>query len=202
MTSTDQFEDRLLRELQAVVSAQPAAAAPTSHRLRNRLAVGAGTVAAATAGAVALTAGSTPAYAVSDHDGTVTVTISSLKDAAGLQHALQADGVQAAVDYTPAGKMCREPRGQAPGGSGRMSGSVDTTRGGATTFTLTPGQVGVDETLVIETSVGNQVSSIGISVIKGAVSPCVLVTSTRADGGGPTTQSGSGPSQGTSSKSG
>src|SRR4051812_4683219 len=111
MTHTT-FEDRLLAELRAVVAARPAPAPPPSPpparrlpRARLSLAAGAATVAGvllATGGG-----GAAPAYAVEKQpDGSVTVEINSLRDAAGLQEKLRAAGIPAVVDYTPFGKMC------------------------------------------------------------------------------------------------
>ncbi len=65
--------------------------------------------------AVVLVSGGSAAYAVDKQsDGTVTVTVKSLKDAAGLQRALIAAGIPAVVTYTPTGKTC------APDGSRRL----------------------------------------------------------------------------------
>ena len=94
MTSTHTFEDRLLSELQEVVRAQSPGQPGRPHRTRNRSIAGAAVAAAAaTIGALVITSGASPAYAIGESNGTVTVTIKSLSDAAGLQRALRAKGV-------------------------------------------------------------------------------------------------------------
>ena len=85
------FEERLLHELQSLVTAPPVDrghARPLRRRPRLVLAGGLAAVlaAAAIAGALLLSAGTPAAYAVTKNaDGTVTVEIDSLTDAAGLQ---------------------------------------------------------------------------------------------------------------------
>jgi hypothetical protein len=107
MTASRTFEDRLLDQLRAVVAANSAPEA-TRHRPprgKRLLMAGAGVAAASAAAAlVALTGGATPnAWALeSQPDGTVTVHIHSLRDAAGLQSGLRAAGIPAVVDYKPA----------------------------------------------------------------------------------------------------
>jgi hypothetical protein len=123
------FEERLLHELREVVAARPApspapASAPARHRGRRRVGVaGAGGVAAVLA-AVAILAGgggSESAYAVTARaDGSVTVKISSLSDAAGLQRALRNAGVPAVVRYG-AGADCPPPAT----GAGDEAGTVE-----------------------------------------------------------------------------
>lgn len=186
MTTTQRFEDRLLHELQAVVQTRSPvlADAPAPHHLRKRLSIG-GAIAATTGVAlIAFTGGgASPAYAVESHDGSVTVTIKSLRDAEGLQKALRAHGVPAIVDYAPEGKACRQPRGHAPsqssqhGGASRMAvgSQMSVDASGAATFTISLGQFGPGQSLVIESSVGQALSSIGIAVVEGTVAPCELV---------------------------
>ena len=106
------FEDRLLADLRGLVQEQPA---PSGRRRLGgrRLALAGGlataVAAAATAGVFFLSADAKAAYAVTKHaDGSVTVEVDSLTDAAGLQSALQAAGVNAVVEYLPAGKMCQQ----------------------------------------------------------------------------------------------
>ncbi|HTE62715.1 MAG TPA: hypothetical protein VK631_20335 [Solirubrobacteraceae bacterium] len=180
MTPTT-FEERLLTELRAVVAERPApeTVAPASARRvpRARLVLAAGAV-AATAAAVFVGTGGDPAataYAVEKQsDGSVTVEVRSLRDAAGLQEKLRAAGIPAVVDYTPAGKMCREPRGRAAtGGHGPMR--VGVRHGGSATFTIARGDVRAGQTLVITSSVGSAVSSLGTQVVEGPVAPCELV---------------------------
>jgi len=93
------FEDRLLTELRHVVASRPASAAPR----RGKLIAVAATAAAAIAAAVAVAlGGGTAAYAVEPGaNGSVTVKIHDLSDAAGLQSALRDAGVPAVVAYGP-----------------------------------------------------------------------------------------------------
>jgi hypothetical protein len=114
------FEQRLLRELRQVVIASPwvspelkrPAATRRFPRVRLPLAL-AGAAAAAIAIAIALAGGlpgggqPTNAWAVDRNpNGTVTVRIDSLSDAAGLERKLNEAGVPALVQYLPPGKTC------------------------------------------------------------------------------------------------
>jgi hypothetical protein len=108
MTTPERFEDRLLRELRQVVAERPAPATGSRRRTpRTRLALGGVGIAAATIAIAVIATGSdvTPnAYAVESHaNGAVTVSISALRDANGLQSSLRAAGVPAVVDYVTAG---------------------------------------------------------------------------------------------------
>src|SRR5512132_3410525 len=129
MSMSPAFEERLLHELRAVVAARPApgpapASAPARQRARRRLVLaGAGGVAAVLA-AVAIFAGgggTESAYAVTPRaDGSVTVKISRLSDAAGLQRALRDAGVPAVVGYG-ASTHCPPPAT----GAGHEAGSAE-----------------------------------------------------------------------------
>jgi hypothetical protein len=114
------FEDRLLGELRTVVAERASEAQRPSGRPRGHVARGRRRFALAAALAVIVVLagmtgllrhfgdGAPPAYAVTRHgNGSVTVEVRSLRDAAGLQRALRAAGVPAVVRYTPPGKMCR-----------------------------------------------------------------------------------------------
>jgi hypothetical protein len=199
MTPTT-FEDRLLTELRAVVAARPAPELVTASARapRTRLILAAGALAATVAGVFVVTGGdnAAPAYAVEKQpDGSVTVAIHSLSDAAGLQQKLRAAGIPAVVDYTPIGKMCREPRGRlATSGHGMRMG-VGVRADHSATFTISRGSVQPGETLVIASSVGSSVSSLGTEVIDGPVAPCKLVDAPPLPAPGPGTpgaQAGSG----------
>ena len=184
MTITDTFEDRLLLQLQDVVRTQAPGQPGRPHRVRNRSLAGtAAAAAAATIGALLLTGGASPAYAIGEHNGTVTVTIKSLTDAAGLQKALRDKGVSAYVDYTPAGKMCRQPRGQVLPGQGHISGSMAQT-GGLSTFSITPGAMKAGESVVIESSGGAAQTSVRVQFIQGRVAACSLVDAPATPGPG------------------
>jgi hypothetical protein len=107
-TTTTHFEDRLLEQLRRYVAEQPApapAGAAQRPPRRTRLALAGVGVAAATAVAIVATSSDvTPtAYAVQPRsDGSVSVKISSLSDAAGLQRSLREAGVPAVVSFAPA----------------------------------------------------------------------------------------------------
>jgi hypothetical protein len=193
MTPTT-FEDRLLVELRAVVAARPTPDAVTSQPVRRiprvRLTVAAGAVAATVAGVLVAVSGDStaPAYAVEKQaDGNVTVEIHSLRDAAGLQEKLRAVGIQAVVDYTPIGKMCREPRGHPATGAvgGRHAMSTAVRADHSATFTIPRGDLRSSQTLVITSSVGSSVSSLGVEIVDGPVAPCTLVDAPPLPPGGP-----------------
>jgi hypothetical protein len=186
MNGTDTFEDRLLLELQDVVRAQTTSRPGRPHRVRNRsLASTAVAAATATVAALLITGGAAPAYAIDSHDGTVTVTIKSLSDAAGLQKALRAKGVSAYVDYTPAGKACQQPRGTVAEGHSRVSGSAEQSTGLAT-FSIDTSALKPGESVVIESSGGGAgPASMGMQFIQGPVAACTLVDAPAVPGPGP-----------------
>jgi hypothetical protein len=116
------FEQRLLVRLKAVVAERGAAAkesaetqvtSPSWRRRGPRLALGA--VAVLTAAAAVLvfnSGGDNPprAFAVEPREGGgVTIKVYSLKDASGLEEALEEAGIKAQVTWLPAGMACREP---------------------------------------------------------------------------------------------
>ena len=198
------FEERLLVELQKVVTAEPA---ERGRRLpRRRLALAGGLAALLAAGAVAgvlfFSAGTQAAYAVTKNaDGSVTVEIDSLSDAAGLQAKLQAAGVDAVVEYLPAGKMCKQPwftpAGAAAAG-GMHESSVGRTRDGANSFTIS-GDEPAGSTLVITTQTGpGGAQALGIGWAQGAVPPCQVVDAPAGSGplGGPPADGGTETGQG------
>ena len=127
MTTPTRFEDRLLDQLRQVVAERPApavaAAGPRRRPRPSRLAlagVGVGAVAAAVIVAATSSDVTTSAYAVEPRaDGSVTVHIHNLSDAAGLQSKLRAAGIPAVVDYVPGDKAgCVGPGPAAGSGSG------------------------------------------------------------------------------------
>jgi hypothetical protein len=176
------FEERLLVELRSVVSAAPVERGPRGLR-RRRLALAGGVAAvvaaAAIAGAFFFSSGTQAAYAVTANaDGSVTVEIDSLTDAAGLQAKLQAAGVNAVVEYLPVGKMCKQPwftpAGAAAAG-GTQKSEVGRTGDGATSFTIS-GDRPAGTTLVITTQTGpGNEQALGIGWAKGDVPPCQVV---------------------------
>jgi hypothetical protein len=105
------FEDRLLVELREVVASRDDAATERRGSGRRR----AGLIGIAAAAAVALAVlvpviggdAVPPAYAVTENnDGTVTVTIRSIRDDAGLERKIESFGIPASVHYLPQGKVC------------------------------------------------------------------------------------------------
>jgi len=115
------FKERLLARLRAVVAERAAAAAPTApptttpiwRRRGPRLAFGGGFALAAVAVALVVSAGddsSSKAFAVEPREGGgVTIEIYSLEDASGLEGALEEAGIESQVTWLPPGKICREP---------------------------------------------------------------------------------------------
>jgi hypothetical protein len=187
--ATDNFENRLLHELQTRIAERPAPApAPAARpaRVLPRRVILVGGAGAAVAATVVLgTGGSGPraAYAVErEADGSVTVEINSLRDADGLERKLNAAGVPAKVDYLPAGMTCRGGRFSTSQGAGGRFGMQQSTRtGGSTTFTVDPGQLRAGQTLVITSSLGaptddhGTATSVGVALAQGTVAPCVPV---------------------------
>jgi len=87
---------------------------PSDWRRRApRLALGAATALLAIAALLIVNAGgdsSSQAFAVEPREGGgVTIKIYSLEDAAGLEAALEDAGIEAQVNWLPAGRVCREP---------------------------------------------------------------------------------------------
>ncbi|MCP2167437.1 hypothetical protein [Goodfellowiella coeruleoviolacea] len=179
------FEDRLLAELKQVVveradlAPEPTAeATPTPTRPARRtprLAVATGVGALGVAGAVVLPAvlGGTAAYAVeANADGTIHVEIKEIRDAAGLEAALEKAGIPAEVDFLPDGKTCAGPR-FTPAQGGPLSLGV---HGGpsaqALTFTLRLGDFQRDQTLVITAAGQQDLSRVDVGVAQGPVAPC------------------------------
>ena len=157
----------------------------THRRSRRRQTVAVAAAIAAVASAVPL-ATSTPAYAIErDSSGNVTVTITRLDDAVGLERELGANGVTARVTYLPAGYQC-DPRDNppAPGAAG-IAASVD---GDGLHFTIPRGAVGADQTLLLDLSNPPQAQTnpsqggpsgimLGTSIAAKPVAPCRAVDS-------------------------
>lgn len=102
------FEETLLVELKAEVSAR-AVRARSRSRLRRRLLTGAAAagIAAALIVVPLATGAENPAYAVTRQaDGSITVKLNELRDPELLERDLAALGVKAEVRYPPSGKMC------------------------------------------------------------------------------------------------
>jgi hypothetical protein len=185
------FEERLLFELRKTVRAEPAERGRRRPVRRFAVAGGVAAVLAAAlaAGAFFLSAGAQPAYAVTKNaDGTITVEIDSLTDAAGLQAKLQAAGVNAVAEYLPAGKMCQRPWFTPFGRpSGATQSGVEHLNGGGVRFTL-GANIPADATVVIETQTGpGNETALAIGLAQGDVPPCQVVDAPAGSGplGGP-----------------
>lgn len=189
------FEERLLHELRSLLVAQPSAdperpprwaRARLTFRPRGRLALAGGIavlLAVAAGVGVLLTGGAARAYAVSTNDdGTVTVEINSLKDAAGLESKLRDAGIRAVVQYLPPGKACKQPwfrpasQEHGPGHERATTSEVEHTSDGHARFTIGKHHP-TDATLVILTqgSTDAGAASIGVAFAKGEVGNCEIV---------------------------
>ncbi|MFD0470150.1 hypothetical protein ACFQ0B_18835 [Nonomuraea thailandensis] len=152
---------------------------------------GGGVAAAATAVVVATGLVGGPAYAVTKgSDGKVNVEISTFTDPEGLEAALADAGVQAVVDYLPAGQTCRQPRGAHGEASGRFAARLGMGQGGRTvTFAIDEGEVPAGHTLVLVVSKSKDGDdkapmAMDMSLVQGAVSECepVAMPAPPADG--------------------
>ena len=191
MTTQERFEERLLTELRGLVTERPAARPAPRPGWRRRL-VATGTVAAALAvaagvGVPLLTGGGTAAYAVTKNDdGSVTVSVSSLADAAGLEQKLRDAGIPAAVQYIPPGKGCKEqtftPVAPTPGEHGQIGVQAFGDQGGAShaTFTISKSMIEPGRTLVIQTADAGGPTSLMVAWAQGDVQPCELVDASQA----------------------
>ena len=189
------FEERLLRELRSLVEAPPIDRGQPRLIWPGRRLVLAGGLAAVLAAAAAtgvffLSAGTQAAYGVTRNaDGTVTVEIDSLSDAAGLQATLRAIGVNAVVQYLPAGKTCKQPWFTPAGAAAHEmhQTAVGRTSDGATRFTISGNQP-AGTTLVISTQTGpGREQALGIAWAEGPVPACQVVDAPAGSGplGGP-----------------
>jgi hypothetical protein len=153
------FEQRLLRELRQVVAESPrpapagqSVASPARRGRAVRIALAAG---AAAVTALALVSGFSigggsdgKAWAVDQNqDGSVTVRINSLADAAGLQRKLNDAGVPALVQYLPKGKICAgEDVAPPPGAVTETNGDPSAGADGPGPVTSKPGPGPVAQT--------------------------------------------------------
>lgn len=175
------FEDRLLSALKEDIMAPAPAPVALEPVRRSRRVVGlaaavTGVAAATTVVALLYGGANTPAFAVTKGgDGTIEVRINSLTDASELEAALKEKGVDAVVDYLPAGQTCKQGRGAQGKGSGEKSTVGMSAKGKGTTFSITKGMVGAGETLALAVS-GSESSdgpfATSIEVVSGPVSPC------------------------------
>ncbi len=122
----------------------------------------------------------TPAFAVDKRaDGTVEVQINEFRDPKELQAKLAAAGVNAAVDYLPAGQTCKQPRGKPAAGSGGMLVGIGND-GKGIAFQISEGQTTAGRTLVLTVSFDQAhpdraPQATSLSVVEGEVAPCEAV---------------------------
>lgn len=118
MPDKNNFEERLLTELRQVAAERPEPAVKQTRWKPATFALGGGSLALAAAAAVIIVGSggnTTSAYAVEkETDGSVTVEISSLKDAGGLETELRNVGIPAEVDYRPAETIPCGPGAEIP----------------------------------------------------------------------------------------
>lgn len=196
-TQLDSFETALLAELRSVVSARGVepGRAPSRPPVRRRLLAPLGIAAAAVTAVVVVPGlGSEPAYAVTvDGSGEVHVRVERFEDAAGLEQALEAQGIAADVTYLADDMQCAPGRyDDAPSHPGDFSFSVGA--GYGYKVDLDPGVLRDGETLVISASRltptgdpdGDGVSDGGgsyasVGVASGEVAPCLPVRASAED---------------------
>lgn len=207
MTTHTTFEDRLLDRLRLVVAANAAPPQPRARQPRRRhwplAAAGLAAAGVAAAFVIVIPGGTQAAYAIdSQPDGTVTVQIASLSDAAGLQAALRDRGIPAIVDYSatcrsvpapPAGGATRpDPGGEssshveragapAPGKNAMQVGarvqvSKDTNGTGEVTFKIDPASIPAGENVYI-TTYSREMNALSIGTgSKAPTPPCPPAT--------------------------
>jgi hypothetical protein len=185
------FEERLLGELRALVSQRRSDVEHRSSgrhggaRVRRRTRFALASALAVSAILVGLTGllrhysdGAPAAYAVTrNSDGSVTVVVRSLRDAAGLQRALRAAGVPAVVVYTPPGTTCR------PGWFTPARGHVAVSTGASARMTSQSARFTIErgipsgDTLIVSTSGrwrsgGATIAALEVALARGPVGNC------------------------------
>jgi hypothetical protein len=203
MTTQTTFEDRLLDRLRLVVAANSAPPERGVRQPRRRrwplAATGLAGAAVAAALIVVIAGGTQTAYAIDTQpNGSVTVHIASLRDAAGLQEALRRRGIPALVDYSatctrmpapPPGGVTRHgaggPRGfevhRAPAparGARRMRVGVrvqvsrDANVTDGVMFTIDPGSIPAGQNVYI-TTYSREVNALSVGIgFKAPTPPC------------------------------
>jgi hypothetical protein len=168
--SLNTFEQSLLNELRQHVGTREAVRATPRRRRSVRLAAGGlaaggGLAAAAVALSIATNVvGPSAAYAVeAEPNGDVVVTVHDLSDAAGLQGALAAKGIDANITYVP-GFSQSGGQARTPSGDGRAACDIELAKiDGGLTFTLGASQIAGGSELEIVTS-GSSPSDVGSPV--------------------------------------
>jgi hypothetical protein len=180
------FETELLADLREHVAGRASAPAAPPPPRRRRRAIRMGVVAAIAAAAAAAAFGYVasrpdPAYAVSvGDDGRIHVSVHSMSDEAGLEHALAEKGVTADITYLPRGMVCEQPRATLHRVKGGHAFTMQSTKNGYD-LTLSPVLADPSLTVVIESSLhglaGASSDSLAVTVLVagGPVSPCHAV---------------------------
>lgn len=172
----DPFETKLLGELRTVVderAAKQSTTAPIWRRSAVAVAASVGLVGVISAGLMGQTS---PAYALENDGGEITVKINRLESAEQLEADLAALGINAVVDYTPTGTLC------APGrftpadtaGNGVVTSTSDVADGDSLSFSAD--MIGPGQTLVIETMWPSEDEwAMGLGIAEGEVGECTPV---------------------------
>jgi hypothetical protein len=166
----------------AAETAPKQVAAPRRRQVRRLVLAGALAVSAGVAVAVGPSLFSqeatSPAWAVSTKDNKVTVRITEVRDAAGLEKRLQAEGVHAIVDYIPLGRGCDYPdsSGAKSDRFDKVFGADPTNRDGIV-FTINRGELKAGQTVgIIAMATSDDVNAVafGLDVLDGPGKHCVL----------------------------
>lgn len=185
----DSFESSLLTELRGVVTERSAERErePEPARRSSRRPLALAGAAAAAVAAIALwnvAAQPTPAYALDTaQDGSVTLTIHRLDDAAALQADLIAHGITADVTYLPNGQTCADGRyveSQRPS-AGELVWRVSSD---GTSLTIPSDLVAPGETLVLVNSTFADGTIFGeLGVAEGPIGECTPIPAPALDEG-------------------
>ncbi|MFJ2030521.1 hypothetical protein [Streptosporangium sp. NPDC087985] len=183
------FEERILMELKAEITARAERRRRTGRRLFTGAAV-AGLAAAAAIAVPLLTGSEQSAYAVTKNaDGTINVKLNEFRDADKLEQDLKRMGVFADITYLKPGKSCKGNRGEIVGGGSpeewKDSASDKAARLRLTGLEIDPRYVGKGQTLVMTFSENKDRTSgpkkpgvewtFSAYVVNGQVKPCVVV---------------------------
>lgn len=171
----DSFEAQLLGELRLEVENRSAHRSTRSWRYWPQSIAAA--FVAVLCGAVAIvTVWSAPAFAVDARaGGIVEVKVNRLEDAAGLERALQSEGVNADISYLGRGKKCAPGRYQESAEESYRSRSVYSVGGNGIDVKLDRRDVADGKTLVIAVSSITNGSAGSIGIADGPVGPCRLI---------------------------
>ncbi|MFY0405437.1 hypothetical protein [Solicola sp. PLA-1-18] len=171
----DSFEAQLLGELRLEVENRSTHRTTRSWRYWPQTI--AATFVAMLCGTVAvMTVGSAPAFAVDARaGGIVEVKVNRLEDAAGLERALEDEGVNADISYLGEGKKCAPGRYKESADESYRSRSEYSVGGNGIDVKLDLRDVEDGKTLVIAVSSITNGSAGSIGIADGAVGPCRLI---------------------------